>query len=134
MIKARLAAILLVGALLGGMIGSPSRSSAQSSHIFGIGDLKVTIQVSPNPTKDGTATTITAKTSSGASCIVQIRYASGTVSTSKKLATTQVADSHGLVSWTFTPHTKHPGPTLATVACAKGSKKASATLTFTISG
>ena len=96
------------------------------------GALRVRVSVSPDPTSDGTATTITGATSPGASCTVRVVYASGSASTSSALAGSQTAGSGGMVSWTWKPSTRRPGPATATVTCSLGGKTATGTAGFTI--
>jgi hypothetical protein len=96
------------------------------------GALSVRVSVSPNPTRDGRSTTVMATTSPGASCSVKVRYASGSLSGSKSLATTQTAGDDGTVSWTWKPSTHRPGRSTATVSCSLGSKTATGTAQFTV--
>ncbi len=96
------------------------------------GGLAVRAQVSPNPTRDGTATTVSAVTTPGAVCTVSVRYASGRLSSSASLGTSQTADSAGRVAWTWRPATSVPGPATATVQCRRGSATGTATASFTV--
>jgi hypothetical protein len=96
------------------------------------GSLSVRVTVSPNPTRDGRSTTITATTSPGARCTVKVRYASRSLSGSKSLATTQTAGDDGTVSWTWKPSTHRPGRSTATVSCSLGSKTATGMAQFTV--
>ncbi len=77
----------------------------------------VRVSVSPDPTSDGAPTTITATTARGASCAVRVVYASGSASTAGALQAAQVVGASGLVSWTWTPRTRRPGPATVTVRC-----------------
>jgi hypothetical protein len=96
------------------------------------GALSVRVSVSPNPTRDGKSTTVTASTSPGASCRVQVRYASGSLSGSRSLKGTQTAGSSGSVSWTWRPSTRRPGPATASVTCTLGGKSATGTAQFVV--
>ncbi len=98
----------------------------------GTGSLIVRAQVSPNPTRDGTTTTVSAVTTPGAVCGVRVVYASGRPSSAAGLATSQTADSAGRVAWTWRPATSVPGPATATVHCARGSAVGTATAPFTV--
>jgi hypothetical protein len=94
--------------------------------------LSVQLKVSPDPTHDGTPTTVTATTSPWASCTVQVRYASGSLSGSSSLKGAQAAGSDGTVSWTWKTSTSRPGPATATVTCSLGGKTATSTAQFTV--
>jgi hypothetical protein len=106
-----------------------ARATATSTSTKG---LKVTVKVSPNPTSDGTPTTVQATTSAGAQCTVSVLYPSGSHSTSGALRTVETADTHGHVSWTWTPSTKSTGTATATVSCTLGNHTATGAATFTV--
>jgi len=81
--------------------GTPVSTPATPAPATGSGGtLVVRVQVSPNPTAYGTATTVQASTTPGAQCGVKVVYASGTTSTSRALQTTQTAGANGTVAWT----------------------------------
>ena len=77
----------------------------------------IRVSMSPDPTSDDTPTTITATTARGASCAVRVVYASGSASTTRALQAVLVVGPSSVVSWTWTPHTRRPGPATATVRC-----------------
>lgn len=96
------------------------------------GMLAVRVQVSPNPTAYGTATTVQASTAPGAQCGVKVVYASGTTSTSRALQTTQTAGANGVVAWTWRFGSHVTGTGRATVTCALGSRQGTGSATVTV--
>lgn len=108
------------------LMGTPTAAPRSGS------GLAVQAQVSPNPTRDGTTTTVLAVTTPGAACAVSVRYASGHLSSSASLETSQTADSAGRVAWTWRPATSVPGPATATVHCTRGSVTGTGTASFTV--
>lgn len=96
------------------------------------GGLVVRVSVAPDPTTDGTATTITGATTAGAVCAVTVRYASGARSGSRALAATRTADAAGRATWTWRPATRRPGPAEATVSCTLGERTGVGTARFVI--
>lgn len=115
----------------GGTGGTSAPTPISSTHVSS-GAFAVRVSVSPNSTRNGVKTTITATTSAGASCTVRVVYASGSASGSKFLATAQTADSSGGVSWTWKPSTHRPGPSTATVTCTLAGKRATGTAQFVV--
>jgi len=85
--------------------------------------LAVHVQVTPDPTAYRTDTTVRAATVSGAHCGVRVVYASGTVSSSRALQVTQVADARGMVAWTWPYGSRISGQARATVTCTLGGRQ-----------
>ncbi len=98
------------------------------------GMLAVRVQVSPNPTAYGTATTVQASTAPGAQCGVKVIYASGTTSTSRALQTMRTADTHGTVAWTWRYGSHVTGTARATVTCALGSRQGTGSTPLIVGG
>jgi hypothetical protein len=99
-------------------------------HVDVLDLLSLEVEVSPDPTHDGTPTTITAATSPGASCSVQVRYGSGSLSGSSSLQGAQTAGSNGTVRWTWKPSTRRPGPATLLVRCSLAGQSATGTAQF----
>ena len=96
----------------------------------------LTVQITslPASVSHGADATLEATTSPGATCSVKVKYHSGTISTAAGLKPKPVADSSGLVSWTWkVGSTTKPGTSTATVACTLGGHSASKSKTFSVS-
>ncbi len=95
--------------------------------------LSVQITSLPASIKHGANATMEARTSAGATCSASVRYFSGTVSTAAGLKTKPVADSSGLVSWTWkVGSSTKPGTSTATVTCSLAGHSASKSKTFKV--
>ncbi len=117
----------------GGSSATPTPApSGPSTGQRATGSRGVRVTVSPNPTAKGRPTTVAAVTAAGALCRVQVRYASGTVSTSTALRTTETANRAGQVSWSWTFGSKAAGTASATVHCTVGSTTTVGTARFTV--
>ncbi|MHB8513684.1 MAG: hypothetical protein ACYDCC_16145 [Actinomycetota bacterium] len=87
------------------------------------------VSISPNPVGPGQYATLSANTSSGESCDLEVTYASGTRSTAAGLGAA-TANSSGAVSWTWKVGTRTgAGTATANVSCGN----ASDTATFQVS-
>jgi hypothetical protein len=78
------------------------------------------VTVDPNPTSDGTLTTISADTTPGASCTVDVTYASGYEASSESLRVVETAGASGMVLWSWTPDTSQSGQARVAVSCSSG--------------
>jgi hypothetical protein len=96
------------------------------------GAFAVRVSVQPNPTQDGTPTTVTAATSIGATCTVRVVYASGYAAESMSPRGAQVIGLSRSVSWRWTPHTSRAGVATAMVRCTLGEKTSQGTAQFTV--
>jgi len=96
-----------------------------------LASLHVSVHVNPNPTHDGTGTTVTADTSPGARCSVMVIYPKGTMAKSAALNHVVVA-SNGTATWNWTPQTAKPGRAQAVVTCTKGQEHVTGAATFDI--
>jgi hypothetical protein len=112
-----LAVAVIAFGLLNGA-AAPSQAQVHAQHAAG--NMHVRVHVSPNPTSNGKVTTVTAKTSAGSRCTVNVLYPSGQRAVSQSLQVSATADSGGQVSWSWTPQTMKTGTAVATVSCTRG--------------
>ena len=98
-----------------------------------VASLSVRITSLPGSVKHGASATLVAVTSPGAACSASVTYHSGTVSTAAGLKTKPVANSSGIVSWTWkVGSSTKPGTSTATVTCSLGGHSASKSKTFLV--
>jgi hypothetical protein len=76
---------------------------------------------------------IAASTASGATCTVQVRFPSGSISSAQGVQGNVTAGADGVVSWTYTTTSNtSPGTGTNTVTCVLGGQTVSASAPFTV--
>jgi hypothetical protein len=96
------------------------------------GAFAVRVTVQPDPTSDGTPTTVTALTHPSAACTERVVYASGYAAVSRSLRRVETAGMGGTVRWTWTPDTSRPGEATANVSCTLDGRAAQGVARFDV--